>query len=215
MEHEGFLRTARQARSLLRHDAVASRWGQPSALTGYTVAGLAGHLGRGILTTHAYLSDTTSGPAFEPVGSPPDAAGYFAQVLGDTDPVDSDLHRSIRKRSLAGAAGGPAQLLVDVDTAVTGLAELLPQLEARQGVRVLDALEMRVEDYLETRIVELVVHMDDLACSIEMDPPEVDRDIMRRVVEILAGVAFVRDGGWPTIRSLARRERQPAPVRAF
>lgn len=215
MECEEFLQTARQARALLARDAVVRSWEEPSALAGYTIAGLAGHLGRGMLTTYGYVSQAIEDPVLEFDDTLPDAAAYFARVLGYEDPVESDLHRAIRQRSMSAITNGHAQLLTDVDAALSGLAVLLPQTQPQQPVRVLDMYVMRADDYIETRLVELVVHMDDLVSSLDADQINLDTAVLRRVAEILIGVAVVRDGAWPTIRSLARRERQPEAVRAF
>lgn len=50
-----FLGMAARVERILGSKAVADHWGDPSALEGYTVAGLAGHLARGVLTVEQFV----------------------------------------------------------------------------------------------------------------------------------------------------------------
>jgi hypothetical protein len=84
MAPTAFLACAQVAEELIASDVAAERWREPSALTGYTVGGLAGHLARAVLTLDGYLDEPA--PAVEPT----DAAGYYLRVLAAHDPVSSD-----------------------------------------------------------------------------------------------------------------------------
>lgn len=96
------------------------------------------------------------------------------------------------------------------------LAERLPTVDPHTLVAVRDDIVLPIEAYLRTRLVELVLHLDDLAVSVQRDgadavPPEAYAD----VAAVLARVAVERSGPRATIRSLARRERHPEAVRAL
>ena len=66
---------------------------------------------------------------------------------------------------------------------------------------------MLVDDYLETRIVELVIHLDDLAASVGRTPPRVSPEAESLVLRTLVEMATARHGASVMIRALARRER--------
>lgn len=67
------LKVAGSAAELLAADDLRRQWGWPSALHGYDVGGLAGHLARAVLTLESYLD--AAKPSAEPDGT--DAAGYY------------------------------------------------------------------------------------------------------------------------------------------
>lgn len=206
MVPEIFSLCAAAAEQLIASDAVGRRWDDASALEGYTVAGLAGHLARAVLTVEPYLE--AAGRA-EP-DRLADAAGYFVAVLAGHDPVDSDVHRTVRARGAEQAADGPAVLAAAVRDARTRLAARLDADTLRQVVAVRDGVTMTVEDYLRTRVVELVVHCDDLAVSVGGHEPEMlPAEAYPVAAAVLAEVAVRRAGGLATVRSLSRRERQP------
>lgn len=209
---ELFDAAADAAQRLVDSDEVAAQWADPSALEGYTVGGLAGHLGRAILTVQRYL-DAPPPPADAELS---DAAGYFEVVLGDHDPVHSDVHRSIRARSQEEAADGPSALAAT-------LRETHQTLEARfdaegmgRRLAVRDGVAMTLEAYLTTRLVELVIHLDDLAVSVGRTGPEgLPAEAYDVVAAVLARIATRQGGGLDTVRGLARAERHPDPVRAL
>lgn len=207
-----FLRCAETAAALIDSEAVSSAWESASALDGYTVGGLAGHLARAVLTVERYL-DQPSPPADAELA---DAAGYFTRVLGSHDPVDSEMHQRVRERGASTAAEGPAALAGQVRETIDALRERLAGDRLSEAVQVLDGVTLTLAEYLRTRVVELVVHLDDLAVSVgRPGPPDLPAAIYRTVAAVLGQVAADRAGGLQTVRSLARRERQPEAVRAL
>ena len=207
-----FLETAKRVEGMLVSKAVAARWEDPSALEGYTVSGLAGHLARGVLTVERYVQ----APAPPPNAEATDAAGYIATVLGAHDPVDSEFHRTVRARSMEASVGGAAAVAHEVGGARQRLSRRLDDTVMHQRIQVLEGVVVTVEEYLKTRLVELVVHLDDLAVSVgEEDTQGVPEGTYAEVAAVLVQVAVRRHGGLPVIRGLARRERHPAAVRAL
>ena len=95
------------------------------------------------------------------------------------------------------------------------LAPRLAAADPTRRVEVLQGVTLPLEDYLRTRLVELVVHLDDLAVSVGRPGPDVPEPALRQVASVLGAVAATRAGGLETVRSLARAERHPAPVRAI
>lgn len=103
MVRDEFLEVAAAATDLVGNDLVGERWHSPSALIGYDIGGLAGHLARGIFTVETYLVSPGGVGGLS-------AAEYVVKATGDHDPLDSPLHDQVRGRSAAEAAGGHVEL---------------------------------------------------------------------------------------------------------
>jgi hypothetical protein len=210
-----FLTCANRAADAIGAPEVAAAWETPSALEGYTVAGLAGHLARAVLTVETYL-DRADAAAPTSAEGLTDASGYLVAVLGDADPIRSDLHTGVRRRGEETAADGPAALAARVRETTERLHLRLDEDTLARPVGVLDGVVLTVADYLRTRIVELVVHLDDLAVSVDRPLTDGLPDAaFAEVADVLARVAVRRHGGLATVRALARGERHPEAVRAL
>lgn len=206
-----FLAVARQVEATLDSNALKEGWKDPSALEGYTVAGLAGHLARGLLTVENYIGAFTDDTTHAT-----DAAGYIVTVLGTHDPIDSDFHLTVRARSLEAASNGPTSLAREYKEVRQRLSERLPHIPADETIQVLQGVVVTVEEYLRTRLVELVIHLDDLSVSVGQDfTRDLPQEAYKEVAAVLAQVAVLRNGGLNVIRGLARRERHIDPVRAL
>jgi hypothetical protein len=70
-------------------------------------------------------------------------------------------------------------------------------------------------DFLRTRILELVVHADDLAVSVGVATPEFAPETFEIATCILARLAAKRHGQASLVRALARAERAPASISAL
>lgn len=206
---DAFLHAAERVETAVSRPEIAARWHEPSALAGHTVGSLAAHLARSVFTVQRYLEAPVG------VGEPTTAAGYLASALGDADPIDSDLHRGMRDRARDEAAAGHCDVCARFARARLDLAEMLPACDLTQPITVLDGIVLPLEEYLRTRIVELVVHLDDLCTSVDTEPPDDLGAAFDVAAAVLVEVAARRNGPWPTLRSLARRERHPAPIRAL
>lgn len=66
---------------------------------------------------------------------------------------------------------------------------------------------LRRHDFLLTRLVEIVVHTDDLAVSVGVSPPTFAHDALGPVLELLTRLAVDRHGQSAVIGTLARKER--------
>ena len=197
-----FLDATATAQHLLERRELAERWGQDSVLPQFGVAALAGHLLRGMTTVEQYLD----GP--EPDEAGISAARYFHTVIRSAD-ISDPAHQAIRNRGADAAAGGPAALAAEARAARERLASRLAGVGAGRRLRVAGGLVMTLDEYLRTRVVELVVHADDLAASlgVELAPPRPDTCAV--AIDVLVGVARIRHGDMAVLRALARRERDP------
>src|SRR5579872_4496178 len=150
-----FLEAAGQAAAVLSRPEVATHWEDDSALALFTVAALAGHLLRGMTVVEQYLV----GP--EPEGEPMSAAAYF-HVLGVSPDVTAPANEAIRARGAHSAAGGPAATAAEAASACERLPATLEAFDPTRRMRAVGGLVITLDHYLRTRIVELVVHSDDL-----------------------------------------------------
>ena len=66
-----------------------------------------------------------------------------------------------------------------------------------------------------TRLMETVVHSDDLAASVRVPTPDFPDSVVGPVLDLLTGLALRRHGATALVRTLARPQRAPATVAAF
>ena len=189
--------------ALVEDRAVADAWERPSALPYLTVGALTAHLVRALATVVTYLH------ADEPGEDAPvrDAAGYLHVALSDDD-LDGALHRGIRERADDSAADGPQVVGEQARAALDELHRRLPGLAIDRRVAVKDGIVLTLGQYLETRLVELVVHTDDLVAStgVGCELPAAATDT---AIAVLVALARRRHGDAALLHALARRERAP------
>ena len=200
MIRDTFLATCRLMHDFVGHDQVRQRWHEPSALPEMTIGALAGHLARAALRVEDFLN------ADAPTdGQPISAPRYYVSLDGLTD-RSSALSVGVRERADAEAARGIDDLLWRIGEAVARLGERLPHEPEDRRVNAL-GMPMLLDDYLRTRLVELTVHIDDLAASIGLPTPQMPGEAMDEAISTLVAVAFGRHGDLAVLRSLARAER--------
>lgn len=199
-----YLAAASQALDLLADPRVASQWDQASALPQMAVGALAGHLGRSVLQVDWYLES-------EP---PPkdarclSAIGYYAGLVG-VDDRGSELNVGVRQRAEESAASGHHALLAQVSQGLARLRERLPGEPADRRLEVFRGRVLLLDEYLKTRLIEITVHVDDLAVSLGLATPEMPEPALETAIGVLVGVARARQGTLAVLRALTRRERDP------
>ena len=204
-----FVETARGVIGLVEQGPVAASWSEPSSLPEYSVGGLAAHLCRAIVTVDGYLTEGAAAPG---AGSPISPAEYFLSALGDHDPIDSDHHHGIRQRSADMAASGQGDVIDAARDAVGRLAVSLPVTASPFVVSVFGGLEMDLDDYLRTRLVELCVHSDDLLVAVEGVSVELSNAAWAVTRRVLVDLAAIKLGERRLALSLSRRERTERPL---
>ncbi len=198
-----FLESVETSRAVLGAPQVAARWEAPSVLPEFTVRGLAGHLARATLLVVDYLNQPV------PEARPIPAAAYFARAVTSSDP-GAPQNVMVRERGEAEAVGGHAALLRRLDEASGRLRTLLASESPDRLLRAANGLVLRLDDYLLTRVVEIVVHVDDLALSVGIAPPAWPPAVIGAAIDHLVDVARFRHGDLAVLRALARRERDAA-----
>jgi hypothetical protein len=204
-----YLATAAAALQLLARDEVRAVWDGPSALAEMDVAALAGHLARSVLQVESFL-DADPPRDGEPLH---DVVSYYLDG-DDLSDRGTPSNVAVRERGAETAAGGHAVL---VDRTASSLDRLHTRLADEPADRRIVAFghPMLLDDYLRSRLVEMVVHVDDLAVSAAVEPPELPEAGVRAAIGVLVGIAIGRIGTTAAMRALARRERASQTLRAF
>jgi hypothetical protein len=206
-----YLDAAHAAAALIAAPEVAARWDEPSALEEMTVGALACHLARQITMVPAVLGETPAGVKVISV------LDHYAQAAWVGAPLDAEANVGTRQASEADALAGPADLLERVSAAAAELATLLPA-EAAEGRPVYlpwTGWALPLEDFLTTRLLEIVIHLDDLAVSVGMQAPALPEQATDTVLALLTRLATRRHGPTALIRALARAERALGSIAAF
>jgi uncharacterized protein (TIGR03083 family) len=182
----------------------ASQWDDPG-LGEWTVRELAAHTARGLRVIGQYLTipDADDEVAIEL----PSAAAYFRAALSMPD-VNAGIADRGRQSALEIGAALPT-------VAGEWLAEVVELVRAAPPDAYVRhfAGTIALPDYLETRVVEVVVHTADLAAATGQPPPTVGPAV-RLTLDVLA--ATVPDeSAVPVMLALAGRGRLPAGFSAF
>jgi uncharacterized protein (TIGR03083 family) len=203
-----FLDAAETAARLLRDPALAERWSTPSALPDFSTSGLACHLAYQITATADLLAAApghTAIPVLE----------HFTGNAWLTASTDSEDNVGIRRRNESAAASTtPTDLAATVEAALTDLRTTVP---AQPPERIVDLGDwgLKTDDFLLTRVLELVVHTDDLAVSLGVPTPPIPPKAAEATIALLTSLATWRHGSLNVIRALARHERAPASIAAL
>jgi hypothetical protein len=200
---ELFVHTARVVRDAIADDAVGRSWDSPSVLEEQTVGGLAGHLARGgVWVVDDYLSASLPEAPF--VSS---VAEYFVEV---DRVLDAEGHRQLRERGAQVAAQGHDEVSQAVTARLSALiARLVTEPPDRRVGVAGGAFTMLLDEYLKSRIVEQVVHLDDLARSVGREPWPVSFEAQGLVLHIGADIGRIRSGAIEMIRCLYRTKLDP------
>ena len=195
-----FLDGARVVAAALAAPEVRRCWDDASVLDDQRVAGLAGHLARGSVWV---VQDYLDAPAPDLQVDTDDAAHYFSSLL---DALDPDDHRAVRERGASVAEVGHDALVASLDERLEALRQRLDHEDPSRPVTVAGGKVMRLADYLETRIVEQVVHLDDLARSVGVQRWAMPAGADALVIAVGVEVARRRRGDLVVLRALFRPE---------
>jgi hypothetical protein len=207
---EAYLRAGESAVELLGDPAVDAAWPRASALTGLSIGGLAAHLAGQIIFVVRTLDDPIR-PA-EHVG----LLDHYSRVRWIGADLDAEANVRIREGGESEAAGGAPSVLERAAESLRALRERLPAEPADRVVRPpAGPWGLSLDDFLVTRMMEIVVHSDDLAYSVGLTPPELPPSVVEPVLALLTGLAVRRHGVTALVRALTRAERAPATIAAI
>ena len=185
---ENFAEAARAFTNLV-YRIPEDSWNGPG-LGEWNLRSLVGHTSRSLLTVETYLGRPAD------VDEVPTAAAYYV-AIAETD------HAAVAVRGVeAGQALGenPAEF-------VDALAQRVPQVDTAGDPLIMTAAGgMRLESYLSTRTVELVVHSLDIAAAVpRIEPPEFSDQLLGEVARVAATAAVLLGRGVELLRAMTGR----------
>ena len=207
---ELYLTAAESAAKLIATPQVAAAWHEPSALPKLTVQGLAGHLAGQIFFIPKVLAEPVPTEEIIPIHD------HYARVSWIGSDLDDPFNVGIRTSGEKDAADGPAALASRVEAVVEELRALLPSAPSRPVRRpTWGPWSISLDDFVTSRLLEVVVHCDDLAYSVGVPTPELPAEAVETVVDLLSRIALRRHGATNVVRALSRAERAPASISAI
>ena len=205
-----FLAAVDLSLDLAARPEVRGAWERESACAGMTVGGLTHHLLK-------QAGNTVRGLRATPDGAPPIALlEHYARAAWVEAGPEDEANVSIRDGENDGAQVGPDVVL---ELAAEWADDLPALLEAARDPDTIfipwQGWSLTTEDFLTTRMMELVVHGDDLAASVGLHTPTYPEGVITPVLGLLTGVAVRRHGQTAVVRGLSRPQRAPAVISAF
>lgn len=188
-------------RHLYECPELEARWDRPSALAGMAVSALAGHLSLSATQVERFLA------VEHPESHRVDAITYYAR-LTDTAVPDTEFNQGILGRAAEEARWGPSALRARFNNVAAALGSRLGQESPGRTVAIAHRPGeiTLLDEYLRTRCVELSVHLDDLAISLDV-AAEVPDTTARIGAYVLFGAAIERHSAYAALMALSRRER--------
>jgi hypothetical protein len=155
----------------------------------------------------------------EPVGlRPVSVYEFFGLNRIETEGVDP-MAASLRSAAEAFALAGADAVCAACTTSRSELRGLLDGASSDRAVPVLRVAggQAALCDYLRTRVLEVVVHGDDLVCSIPgLTTPDPPFRAMEVTLAVCLELARARVGDLGTLRGFTRAERAlPDPLRVL
>lgn len=196
-----FLTAAALSLDLLGQPEVAAGWAAQSALPEMSVGALACHLGRQTVRAAELLPAATDLPSLRSADEHYQRAAWVTSTSPDDPANDRTLDDDEAER-------GPDALLSRTATGLEAVRRLVTDGAVRDVVPVpWQGWSLSRADFLLTRLVELVVHSDDLAVSVGVDSPRFPDDVFGPVGDLLVRLAVRRHGQSAVIGALTRAER--------
>lgn len=204
-----FLAAADHAVAVLSRAEVAAAWHRPSALAEWSVGGLAAHLASEAPTAVRLL-------AAPPGEDPIPIEEHYVRVAWVGATLHDDVNVGIRADGDAGAAGGPEAVVARLADARAALPDLLSTVPADRAVLIpWQGWSLRRDDFLITRMMEIVVHAEDVAASVGTITPDLPSEVLVPVLRLLSGLAVRRHGQAAVVAAFTRSERAPRYISAF
>jgi len=206
-EAQALLAALPRAAALVRRPEVAAAWGRASDLPGYSVGGVAGHLVRA--TERMFGTLDGPDPDGDPVGFD---AWYLANRMATAADLDEPLARWLVDDGEELAAAGPEPTAAQLGALVATFRDRLAEEPAHRRVSVVRTEHpVPLRDYVASRLVEVVVHADDVATGAGLDDGGLGDDVVAAANAVIIEMAAARSGGRAVLRALTRSDRVADP----
>ena len=190
---------------------VQDAWERESACAGMTVGGLTHHLLAQVAHVAAGLrvAAPVDAPVIGLLDHYADAPWVSASRNGETDP-DQD------SKDNAAAAAGHESVVADARRALAEVPALMARPREPDVIHIpWQGWSLSTPDFVTTRLMEMVVHADDLAASVGLPTPEQEPAVVSPVLALLTEVSLRRHGQVALVRALSRPQRSAGDVCAF
>ena len=209
LDRSAFARAVDQLAELVGSGEVAAAWDRESALPGMSVGGLTRHL----------VSQPECAVEFLTTPGPPDAevltlVGHYDRVDWWRAPADAPENTSIRDDFNQMGVAGHGESIEVLARSREQVRAALDDAAATTYVPWQDCA-LPTDDFLVVRLMEMVVHADDLAFSVGVPAPSFAPEVLEPALALLAALAARRRGPEAVLRALSRAERPAGPVSAF
>ena len=210
---EDYLAAADAALGLLESAEVTARWGESSACEGFTVGGLAAHLGWQVQSARWAVESERPGAGAAVTA----LAGHYEQAAWIGAALDSAANRAILQTGEQRAEVGAAEVARLTREARDYLAKRFETLTPDELVAMpwVAGRVMTLSDVLTTRVLEPLIHSDDLAVSVGLETPAAPDSAYATVIGLLTPLAVRRYGPLAVLRALSRAERAPESIAAL
>ncbi|WP_076262568.1 maleylpyruvate isomerase N-terminal domain-containing protein [Intrasporangium flavum] len=210
---EAFLAATDHVIALVSREDVAAAWERPSALPEWNVGGLVAHLASQPVTAVTLLS---APPRAGGDGGPIPLEEHYRRAAWVTAALDDEVNVAIREGSDATAAAGRDEVLAGVVAAREALPDLLAAQAADRAVLIpWQGWSLVRDDFLTSRMMEIVVHGEDLAASVRATAPTLPDAVLDPVLRLLTHLAAEKHGQGAVVSALTRSERAPRTISAF
>jgi hypothetical protein len=194
---------------VLEREEVAAGWEQPSALAQWSVGGLAAHFASQLPTALRLLRAA-------PAGDPIPLEEHYVRAAWVSAEPDAEVNRDIRATGDEQAASGRDAVLAGSAEARAALPDVLRAIPGDHAVLIpWQGWSLSRDDFLTTRMMEIVVHGEDLAASVGIETPLLPPDVLDPVLRLLTRLAVLRHGQAAVVSALSRSERAPRTISAF
>lgn len=214
LARQTYLSCCEATEKALANPDVETNWNQDSCLEHMTVGALAAHLARSVTLVPQYFVDPPTAPE-QPSSTSQDtqdrtespvlnAAEYYKAVY-NLIPAE-ELNAGVLARAISEAELGPGDLRSKVAAAIEWMHTVLPRIDPDAPQAVVAGILVSADEYLNTRTVEIVTHLDDLAVStpsVQLAP----QNAYRLASQVAVDLAIARHGPREVLANLARAER--------
>ncbi len=210
LDHDAVLRATDVLVDLVSAPRVADAWDRESALPGFTVGGVVRHLVSQPECAMEFLRIQPVPPHAETVS----LAGLYERTDWFLAPVEAAENTSIVEDFNAMSAGRQEHSAAILDRARAELPTAIAEAGPTTYVPWQDCC-LATDDFLAVRLMEVVVHADDLAASVGLPAPAFDDEALHPALALLATLGARRHGQDRLVRGLSRTERALGSVSAF
>ncbi|QCB93784.1 maleylpyruvate isomerase N-terminal domain-containing protein [Cellulomonas shaoxiangyii] len=210
LDRSAVVGATRVVADLVARPEVSAAWDAESSCAGMSVGALAYHLA----LQPRRVVEVLGAPAPAPHAPLVTVDAHYAQAAWIREDLDGPSNVGVRTRSQEAAAEGPESVDGLLVATLAGLDDALAR--APRAVLVpWTGAAMATDDFLVTRLLEMVVHADDLASSVDLPTPELPPGAVVPVLRVLTDLAVRRHGQAALVRTLSRPQRAPRDVSAL